>query len=60
MIATLNRLATTALKEPAVLEQMKQASFTPAPSTPEQLAEKVKSESAKWSRIIKEKNIRIE
>lgn len=60
VIATLNRLATTALKEPAVLEQMKQASFTPAPSTPEQLAEKVKSESAKWSRIIKEKNIRIE
>jgi tripartite-type tricarboxylate transporter receptor subunit TctC len=60
VIATLNRMATTALKEPAVLEQMKQASFTPAPSTPEQLAEKVKSESAKWSRIIKEKNIRLE
>jgi tripartite-type tricarboxylate transporter receptor subunit TctC len=60
VIATLNRLATTALKEPAVLEQMKQASFTPAPSTPEQLADKVRTESAKWSRIIKEKNIRIE
>nr|WP_314630074.1 tripartite tricarboxylate transporter substrate binding protein [uncultured Noviherbaspirillum sp.] len=60
VIATLNRLATTALKEPAVLEQMKQASFTPAPSTPEQLADKVRSESVKWSRIIKEKNIRIE
>jgi tripartite-type tricarboxylate transporter receptor subunit TctC len=60
VIATLNRMATTALKEPAVLEQMKQASFTPAPSTPEQLADKVKAESAKWSRIIKEKNIRLE
>lgn len=60
VIATLNRLATTALKEPAVLEQMKLATFTPAPSTPEQLADKVKTESAKWSRIIKEKNIRIE
>jgi tripartite-type tricarboxylate transporter receptor subunit TctC len=60
VIVTLNRMATTALKEPAVLEQMKQASFTPAPSTPEQLSEKVKSESAKWSRIIKEKNIRLE
>lgn len=60
VIATLNRLATTALKEPAVLEQMSQASFTAAPSTPEQLADKVKSESAKWSRIIKEKNIRLE
>jgi tripartite-type tricarboxylate transporter receptor subunit TctC len=60
VIATLNRMATTALKEPAVLEQMTQASFTPAPSTPEQLADKVKAESAKWSRIIKEKNIRLE
>jgi tripartite-type tricarboxylate transporter receptor subunit TctC len=60
VIATLNRMATTALKEPAVLEQMKQASFAPAPSTPEQLDEKVKSESAKWNRIIKEKNIRLE
>lgn len=60
VIATLNRMATTALKEPAVLEQMTKASFTPAPSTPEQLADKVKAESAKWSRIIKEKNIRLE
>lgn len=60
VIATLNRMANNALKEPAVLEQMKQAVFTPAPSTPEQLAEKVKSESAKWSRIIREKNIRLE
>lgn len=60
VIATLNHMATAALKDPALMEQMKQALFTPAPSTPEQLAEKVKSDSAKWSRIIKEKNIRLE
>ena len=60
VIAALNRLATAALKEPAVLAQMKLASFTPTPSTPEQLAEKVRSESAKWNRIIKEKHIRLE
>jgi tripartite-type tricarboxylate transporter receptor subunit TctC len=60
VIARLNRMATTALKEPAVLEQMKQANFTPAPSTPEQLADKVRAESAKWNRIIREKNIRLE
>lgn len=60
VIAALNRMATTALNDPAVLEQMKQASFTPAPSTPEQLADKVRLESAKWSRIIKEKNIRLD
>lgn len=60
VIAALNRMATAALNDPAVLEQMKQASFTPAPSTPEQLADRVRSESAKWGRIIKEKNIRLD
>jgi tripartite-type tricarboxylate transporter receptor subunit TctC len=60
IITALNRMVDVALKDPAVLEQMKQASFTPAPSTPAQLAETVKSESAKWARIIREKNIHLE
>lgn len=60
VIDALNKMANAALKDPAVLEQMKQASFTPAPSTPAQLAETVRTDSAKWGRIIKEKNIRLE
>ncbi len=60
VIETLNRMANVALTDPAVLEQMKQASFTPAPSTPAQLAETVRSDSVKWGRIIKEKNIRLD
>ena len=60
VIDTLNRMANAALKDPAVLEQMKQASFTPAPSTAAQLAETVKTDSAKWGRIIKDKHIRLE
>jgi tripartite-type tricarboxylate transporter receptor subunit TctC len=60
IINTLNNMANAALKDPAVLSQMAQATFTPAPSTPVQLADTTKSESAKWSKIIKEKNIRLE
>lgn len=60
VINKLNKMTNAALKDPAVLQQMAQASFTPAPSTPAKLADTVKSESAKWSKIIKEKNIRLE
>jgi tripartite-type tricarboxylate transporter receptor subunit TctC len=60
VIDTLNKMANAALKDPAVLSQMAQATFTPAPSTPAQLADSVRSESAKWSKIIEEKKIRLE
>lgn len=60
VIDALNKMTKAALKDPAVLEQMKQASFTPAPSTPAQLVETVKTDSAKWGRIIKDKHIRLE
>lgn len=60
IVDKLNRMANAALKDPAVIAQMEQASFTPAGSTPVQLGDSVKSESGKWSRIIKEKNIRLE
>jgi tripartite-type tricarboxylate transporter receptor subunit TctC len=60
VVDKLNQMANTALKDPAVISQMEQASFTPAGSTPGQLADTIRSESSKWSRIIKEKNIRLE
>lgn len=60
IVNTLNKMVNVALKDPSVLAQMDQASFTPAPSTPAQLADAVKSDSAKWGRIIKEKNIHLE
>ncbi len=60
VITKLNKMTNAALKDPSVLSQMEQASFTPAPSTPAKLADTIKSDSAKWSKIIKEKNIRLE
>ena len=60
VINALNEMASAALKDPAVLEQMKQASFTPAPSTPQQLADAIKADSEKWSLLIKEKNITLQ
>ena len=60
VVDKLNKMANAALKDPAVISQMAKASFSPVPSTPPQLVEAIKSESAKWSRIIKEKNFRLE
>jgi tripartite-type tricarboxylate transporter receptor subunit TctC len=60
VVATLNKAVNTVLNNPEVRTRMAQSYFTPAPSTPEQLAQTVKSETAKWVGIIKEKNIHID
>jgi len=60
VIATLNKAVTTVLKDPEVRARMAKSYFTAEPSTPQQLAQTVKSETAKWSAIIKEKNIHID
>lgn len=60
VINALNEMASAALKDPAVLQQMKQASFTPAPSTPQQLADAITADTEKWSQLIKEKNITLQ
>ncbi|MDB5852415.1 MAG: hypothetical protein JWR22_456 [Herminiimonas sp.] len=60
VVAALNKMVNTVLKDPAVVARMSQASFNVAPSTPTELADTVKSESAKWGKIIKDRNIRLE
>jgi tripartite-type tricarboxylate transporter receptor subunit TctC len=60
VVASLNRMVNAVLKDPAVAARMSQSSFNVAPSTAAQLADTVRSESDKWGRIIKEKNIRLE
>jgi tripartite-type tricarboxylate transporter receptor subunit TctC len=56
----LNKMVNAALKDPAVVSRMAQAGLHPMPSTPDQLSEMVTSENAKWGKIIKAKNIRLE
>lgn len=60
VVASLNKSVNAVLKDPEVSARMAQSFFNVTPSTPEQLAQTVKSETAKWIGIIKEKNIRID
>jgi tripartite-type tricarboxylate transporter receptor subunit TctC len=60
IIASLNKMVNVALKDPAIISRMAQAGLQATPSTPAQLTETVKSENAKWGKIIKARNIRLE
>ncbi len=59
VVAMLNKAVNTVLKDPQVRARMAKSYFTPEPSTPAQLAQRVKSDTAKWAGIISEKNIHI-
>lgn len=53
IIERLNRELVRALKMPDVAEWMKKNGLDPAPTTPEEHAAYIKSEIAKWSKIVK-------
>ena len=60
VIAKLNEAANQAMKDPKVIERMKEFSATIVGSTPEQLAEHVKAEIAKWTPVVKDANIQMD
>jgi tripartite-type tricarboxylate transporter receptor subunit TctC len=53
IVAKLNAEITTVLKQADVLEKFAQAGLEPLTSSPEQLSQYMKSESNKWSAVIK-------
>lgn len=53
IVAKLNAEITTVLKQADVLEKFAQAGLEPLTSSPEQLSQYMKSESSKWSAVIK-------
>jgi tripartite-type tricarboxylate transporter receptor subunit TctC len=57
IVAKLNAAFTTALNEPATRRRLADNAVTAAPTTPEEFGELLKSEIARWSRVIREKNI---
>jgi tripartite-type tricarboxylate transporter receptor subunit TctC len=48
------------LKTPTVQERLAQDGALPAPSTPEEFAAFIKSEIAKWAKVVQAANIRID
>jgi tripartite-type tricarboxylate transporter receptor subunit TctC len=53
VVARLNQGLVKALKMPDVVDWMKQNGLDPAPTTPEEHAAYIKSELAKWAKIVK-------
>jgi tripartite-type tricarboxylate transporter receptor subunit TctC len=60
IIATINTEVRKTLAEPAVIDKLKMQLIAPAPSSPEQLRQKMIDEKALWADVIRAANIRIE
>jgi tripartite-type tricarboxylate transporter receptor subunit TctC len=60
VIAKLNSAVTAALNDPDVGKKLLAAGAIPAPTTPEEMADILKGELARWGKIIKERGIKID
>jgi tripartite-type tricarboxylate transporter receptor subunit TctC len=49
-----------ALREPDVAQQLVAQGAEPAPTTPQQLTQYIKEDTARWGKIIKERNLKVE
>ena len=58
VIAKLNAAVTAALNDPELNKKLVEAGADPAPGTPAQLADFLKSELERWGKVVKEKNIK--
>ncbi|WP_287885733.1 MULTISPECIES: Bug family tripartite tricarboxylate transporter substrate binding protein [Paracoccus] len=59
-IEALNKAALTAMADSAVADRMKEFSATIVASTPEELAEHVKAEMAKWEPVVRDANVSLD
>jgi tripartite-type tricarboxylate transporter receptor subunit TctC len=60
VIAKLNSAVTAALNDPEIGRKLLAAGAIPAPTTPEEMADILKYELARWGKIIKERGIKID
>jgi tripartite-type tricarboxylate transporter receptor subunit TctC len=60
ILRRLNAAAVQTLKMPEIATRLKGMGFEPAPTTPEQFRQFIRSESAKFAKVIVEANIKVE
>lgn len=60
VLRRLNAAAVQALKLPELVTRLRSLGFEPAPNTPEQFREFIRSESAKFAKIIVEANVKLD
>jgi tripartite-type tricarboxylate transporter receptor subunit TctC len=59
-IDALNKAVRRALENPGLRERLLATGAEPAPSTPQELATLLKADTAKWSKLIRDKKIKVE
>jgi tripartite-type tricarboxylate transporter receptor subunit TctC len=60
VVMLLHREIVAALAVPEVRDQFERMGFEPVGNTPEQFAEVIKADVARWAKLIKEQNIKVE
>jgi tripartite-type tricarboxylate transporter receptor subunit TctC len=60
VVARASAALQAALKEPEVARQLMEQGAEPAPTTPQELARFIKDDTARWSKIIKDRNLKID
>jgi tripartite-type tricarboxylate transporter receptor subunit TctC len=60
VIARLNAEVTAALRDDTIQASLRAQGVEPAPSTPEAFESYIRSESAKWAKVIKTANIKLD
>ncbi|MBK5570491.1 Bug family tripartite tricarboxylate transporter substrate binding protein [Ensifer sp. 2YAB10] len=60
VVARLNEAANRAMKDPAVIERMKEFSAKIVGSTPEELGTHVSAELAKWTPVVRDANVQMD
>jgi tripartite-type tricarboxylate transporter receptor subunit TctC len=59
IVATLNKAINDALADPALRERLSGEALEPMPMTPEQFAQYMKDDIAKWTRVARDRNIEL-
>ncbi len=60
ILRTLNTAAVQALKTPEMAAKLRASGFEPSPTTPEEFRQFIRSESAKFAKIIVDAGIKLE
>jgi tripartite-type tricarboxylate transporter receptor subunit TctC len=60
VIAVLNREFANATADPSVRERMLAASFEPLTSTPERIAEIIREDVVRWTKIVRELGVKVD
>lgn len=60
VVAKLNQVINDLLKDPVVLERFEQIDLAAWGGTPKRMADLIRSETAKWGRLVRERGIKVE